>query len=153
MVTWLLAWRQTSLRLLLVLLVLVRIVSLNLPTEEMLSGWWIEEQRRCGFGHLQEVVARRAVVPPAWWGELASSLSERILGFERNPTRVCFLAVILALCPIFIIKARDLGVSIFHSDRLLEGAIGCRPGCGLEWPRCCCAICCTVRDHTGPGWQ
>jgi len=39
MVIWLLTWRQTSLRLLLVLLVLVRIVSINQPTEEMLSAY------------------------------------------------------------------------------------------------------------------
>lgn len=70
MVIWLLTWRQTSLRLLLVLLVLVRIVSINQPTEEMLSGWWVEEQRWYGFGHLQKVVVRRTVVPPAWWGKL-----------------------------------------------------------------------------------
>jgi len=69
MVTWLLTWRQTSLRLSLVLLFLVRIVSLGQPTEEMLSGWWAEEQRRRGFGYLQEEAVRQTVVPPAWWGK------------------------------------------------------------------------------------
>jgi hypothetical protein len=45
-------------------------VPLDQPREEMLPGWWVEEQRRRGFGHWQEEIVQRVIVPPAWWVKL-----------------------------------------------------------------------------------
>lgn len=66
---WLYTWRQTVLKVMLMLIVLVN----NLPVmaegpgAEGLSAWWVADQHRSGFGYFQdEVVSGRVRLPEGW---------------------------------------------------------------------------------------
>jgi len=67
MLMWLVAWRQSLLMLLLVLMVGLTVLPSNpsVPAKEILAaGWWVEQEQHA---HLNKRVAYRRVSPPDKW--------------------------------------------------------------------------------------
>jgi hypothetical protein len=69
---WLQTWRQTMLKGVLVLMILVNGVPLMSAwsSKDGLSGWWIEDQRRSGFGYLANEVVCHRMRLPEWWDKV-----------------------------------------------------------------------------------
>jgi len=69
---WLHVWRHTTLKVLLVLLVLVS----HHPTmaegdmRDGLAAWWLEDQRQSGFEYFGQGIVIRRVRWPGWWDEV-----------------------------------------------------------------------------------